>query len=112
MKLVRLVVVVSLITALSAGAGALLGMLAGRRTTLLGATVVGTIGLLVAIQIVVRMNWFNPDRTRGGAIGGLVGFGVGAPLAVMAPDQPLMLLVGTLLIGVGVIAGAGPASAR
>lgn len=112
MRLLRLILLVSGLAALGAGAGFLLGLPFGRRTSFFGATVVGTLAVLESLRLAVRLGWFDPDRRRGGAIGGLVGMAVGVPLVVMGLAQPWLVVIGIMLVGLGVVVGAGPASAR
>jgi hypothetical protein len=60
----------------------------------------------------VRFGWIDPERRRGGSIGGLCGFALAAPLAKMNLDQPLVALSVLAFVGVAVMIGAGPTSAR
>lgn len=111
-RLLRVILFISALTAAGAGLGTIAGMPFGRRTSFFGATVVGTLAVLEGLRLATRLGWFDGARRRGGAIGGLVGMAVGAPLVVMAGGQPWLSGLGVLLVGVGVIAGAGPGAAR
>lgn len=112
MRYLRLIVVTSILTGFGALLGVIVGQPLGRRTTMLGAMVGGTLALLAALQFVGRRGWFNPDRLKGGSIGGLVGLSLASPLAVMTGQRPGVLLAASALVGVGVLIGAGPSSAR
>ena len=112
MRLARIMLFISALTAGGAGLGALLGMPFGRRTSFFTATVVATLAVLEGLRLAIRLGWFDVERRRGGTIGGLVGMAVGAPLVAMGTGQPWLPLLGVLLVGVGVIAGAGPGAAR
>lgn len=103
----RVIVVTSVIAGLAALAGWLAASPFGRRTAFVAASVVGTMGVLVAIRLVADRAWFNPARTRGGSIGGLVGFALAVPLAAMPMQRPGVMLASAALIGVGVIVGSG-----
>lgn len=112
MRHVRLVVLTWIITAAGALAGSLLGNVLGRKGFFVGAMVGGTLALLGAIQLAFALQWLDADRQRGGAIGGLVGFGFASTLAVMHLDTPIIPVLVASLVGVGVILGAGPGAVR
>lgn len=107
MILLRFLLFASLLPTAAAFAGALVGLPFGRRTMFVAATITGTFGVLAMVRIGARMGWLNPDRARGAAIGALVGLGLGAPVATMTLDRPLAIVIGTLLVGVGALAGGG-----
>jgi hypothetical protein len=107
MRLLRVLLLISVLPAVAALLGALVGSALGRRTMYLVATALGTFGVLGTVALLVRLGWLAADRTRGIAIGGLVGFGLGAPLAAMGLDQPLLVLAGSMLIGLGALVGTG-----
>lgn len=112
MAVIRLLLLTSLIPALFALAGGLAAIPFGGRTMFVVATVAGTFGVLAAVRLAIRLGWLDPARVRGPAIGGLVGLGLGAPIAAMSIDKPLALVIGTLLIGLGTLVGGGPGAAR
>lgn len=112
MRYLRLIIVTSILTGLGALAGVLAGRPLGRRTAMLGAMVGGTLTLLAALRFVGRLGWFDPDRLKGGSIGGLVGLGLASPLAVMTGQHVGVLIAASALVGVGVLVGAGPSAAR
>ncbi len=107
MRLIRFFLAMCLVPAVVALAGAALGAPFGRQGLYLVAIVAGTFGVMLAVHLLVRVGWLRGDRTRGATIGALVGLGLGAPLAAMGIDQPLMVLTGSLLIGVGALVGTG-----
>lgn len=112
MAVIRLLLITSAIPALLAFAGALVATPFGGRTMFVVATVAGTFGVLAAVRLAIRLGWLDPTRQRGPAIGGLVGLGLGAPIAAMSVDQPLAILIGALLVGIGTLVGGGPGAAR
>jgi hypothetical protein len=107
-----LLLLASVLPALAALLGALAGSALGRRTTFLAATVVGTFGVLSTVALLVRLGWLDDGRRRGAAIGGLVGLGLGAPIAAMSLDRPLAVLGGAILIGLGCLVGIGKGGIR
>lgn len=112
MRHVRVAVLTWIITGTGAFVGSMLGNALGQKGLFVGAMVGGTLALLGAIQAVAALHWLDADRQRGGAIGGLVGFGFASTLAVMNPQTPIILVLVTSLVGVGVILGAGPGAVR
>ncbi len=112
LRLLRLVLLVSALPAIVALAGAWVGSELGRRVTFLAATVFGTFGVLGAVAWLVRLGWLDDGRRRGAAIGGLVGLGLGAPIAAMSLDHPLAVVGGALCIGIGVLVGIGGGGIR
>lgn len=112
MRLIRFLLLISAVPAAAALLGVAAGSPFGRRTMYLVAGVLGTFGVLGAVALLVRLDWLDGNRRRGAAIGGLVGLGLGAPLAAMALDQPLMIAAGALLIGIGALVGIGRGAVR
>jgi hypothetical protein len=108
MRILRVVLVAWLLTDCGVVVGWLIGRPFGRQPLFLGGVVLGTLAILLAIRVLVRNRWFNPDRVRGGSIGGLCAFALAAPLAAMNLDSPLIPLLVMGLVGVGVVVGAGP----
>jgi hypothetical protein len=107
LALLRFLLLASLIPAVAAFAGALVGLPFGRRTMFVAATITGTFGVLAMVRIGASRGWLHPQRQRGAAIGALVGLGLGAPVAAMTLDRPLAIVIGALLVGVGALAGGG-----
>lgn len=112
MRLIRFLMLASLLPAAAALLGAAIGAPFGRQVMYLVAIVVGTFAVLGTVELLVRVGWLAGDRRRGATIGGLVGLGLGAPLAAMALDQPMMVAAGALLIGVGALTGIGRGAVR
>jgi hypothetical protein len=110
MRILRVVALAWLLTDCGAVAGWELGRLFD--APFLGAIVVGTLAILLAIRILATIGWLDPDRRRGGSIGGLCGFALAAAFAAMNVDQPLVPLLVLGFVGLSVIAGAGPSAAR
>lgn len=112
MRHARLVLLTWIITATGAFVGSVLGTAFGRKGLFVGAMAVGTLALLGAIHLVAMLRWLDVDRQRGGAIGGLVGFGFASTLAVMHLQTPILAVLAASLVGIGVILGAGPGAVR
>lgn len=112
MRQLRLILVTSFITALAAGLGVIVGSLGGSRGRFVIATVFGTLGVLLAVRTVVRLGWFDVERRRGGSIGGMVGLALATPLVAMRPEAVAVIGGAALLIGVGVLLGAGRGASR
>jgi hypothetical protein len=112
MATLRLLVMASLVPALFAAVGALAASPLGRSATFVAGSITGTAGVLLAGRWLAALGWFDGNRHRGGAIGGLVGLGLGTSLAVTASLQPVMVAIGALLVGIGTLVGAGPGAAR
>jgi hypothetical protein len=113
MRQLRVIVIAWWITGAGAVVGSLLGDVTGARD-MVGASVLGTLALLFGIRVLASRNWLDPDRRKGGSIGGLVGFALAAAFAAVRFGTPsLLVLAGsTLLVGVGVLVGAGWDAAR
>ncbi|HEY4319726.1 MAG TPA: hypothetical protein VGM77_01005 [Gemmatimonadales bacterium] len=111
MRILRVFLVAWLLTYCGAVVGSLIGRPFGQQDVFLGAVVLGTLTILLAIKLLGRFGWFNVERRRGGSIGGLCGFALAAPLAAMNLDSPLIPLLAMALVGLGVVAGAGPSAA-
>ncbi len=108
----RVIAVTSIVTGLTALAGWLAASPFGRRTAFVVASIAGTIGVLVAIRLIADRAWFNRERTRGGSIGGLVGFALAVPIAAMPLQRPAVMLASAVLVGIGVIVGSGGGANR
>jgi hypothetical protein len=112
MRTLRVIVLAWLLTDCGAALGWAVGRPFGRQALFLGAIMVGTLAILLAIRLVAGFGWLNPDRRRGGSIGGLCGFALAAALAWAGHGTPLLALLVTAIVGIGVILGAGPSAVR
>lgn len=110
MRILRVVAVAWLLTDCGAVVGWELGRLID--APFLCAIVLGTLSILLAIRVLAARGWLDPDRRRGGSIGGLCGFGLAAAFAAMNVDRPLIPLLALGFVGLCVVAGAGPSAAR
>jgi hypothetical protein len=108
MRHLRVLLLAWLIAMAGSLGGWLIGIPVSRQGSFLGAVMLGTLAILLAIQILVRLGWLDPDRRRGGSIGALCGFALAAPLAFMLLGSPLLEAAAFFLVGIGVVAGAGP----
>lgn len=112
MRLLRLLLLTSLITAAVGGAGVALALPFGGRAQFVAGTVAGTLGVLLAIRAVIQLGWFDVERRRGGSIGGMVGLALGVPLVAMTPTNIAVIGGASLLIGACILAGSGLKAAR
>ena len=112
MRTLRVVVLAWLLTDCGTALGWGLGKQFGSQELFLGGIVLGTLAILLAIKVLVRFEWLDPERRRGGSIGGLCAFALAAPIAHANLDTPLVPLLIMGLVGFGVIAGAGPSAVR
>ncbi|MGH7584156.1 MAG: hypothetical protein ACREL5_13110 [Gemmatimonadales bacterium] len=112
MRILRTVVLAWLFVDAGAALGWALGRPFGRRALFLGGIALGTLAILAAIRVLATLGWLNSDRRRGGSIGALCAFALAAPLAAMNLDSPLIPLSVMLLVGLGVVAGAGPSAVQ
>jgi len=112
MKQLRVILVTWALAGLGASLGVGLGKWFGLQGVFLGAMVGATLAILYAMKLMVSVRWFDADRRRGGAIGGLCGLALAAPLASMNLDSPATVVLVASITGVGVLAGAGWSAAR
>ncbi len=112
MRLLRLLLLTSLITAAVSGVGVLLALPFGGRVQFIAGTVAGTLGVLLSIRAVIHLGWFDVERRRGGSIGGMVGLALASPLVAMTPTNLPAILGASLLVGACVIFGSGFGAAR
>ena len=112
MRTLRIVVLAWFLTDCGAVLGWALGRPFGRQELFLGGIVLGTLAILLAIRLLVRFGWLNPDRRRGGSIGGLCAFALAAPIAAMNMDTAVIPLLIMAFVGFGVIVGAGPGAVQ
>ena len=110
MRILRVVLLAWLLTDCGATAGWEIGKPFGG--PFVCGVVVGTLAILLAIRLLASFGWLDPDRRRGGSIGGLCGFALAAPFAAMNVDKPLVPLAAFAFVGISVILGAGPSAAH
>jgi len=85
--------------------GSILGHTAGKPGLFAGAIVGGVLGVAVAVGAVAKLHWLSPEDRRGALAGGIVGFGVAAPIAVTNLHTPVTPLLICGLAGVGLLLG-------
>jgi hypothetical protein len=112
MRHLRIVVLAWLIAGCGVVVGRMIGSLFGRQGAFLGAVVAGTLAILLAVQLMIRVRWLDPERRRGGSIGALCGFALAAAAAGIPAGRPLIQLLTFVLVGAGLLLGAGPGAAR
>ena len=88
-------------------AGSVLGNALGPAGLKVGALVGGTLATIGAVALCARFTWL-PRSGRGlGTLGGLVGYGVAAALAVTHLNSPIVPVLSCGFVGAGVLLGAG-----
>jgi len=112
MRTLRVVFFTWILTDCGVALGWLLGVAFGRQTAFMASVAVGTLAILLAIKLLVRLDWINPERRRGGSIGGLCGFALAASFAWVNVDRPLVAFLLLGFVGIAVMLGAGPSQAR
>jgi hypothetical protein len=110
--LLRFLVFTSLVPTAAGFAGTLLALPFGARTMFVAASIAGTFGVLGMSRLGVHLGWVHPGRTRGVAIGSLVGLALGVSVVAAAFDRPLAFVIGSLLVGVGAVVGGGLGAAQ
>lgn len=112
MRHIRVGLFAWLLTAAGATIGAVAGNLVGQQGLFLGASVLATLAVLLAIELLVERGWLDGERRRGGSIGGLSGLAIGGPVALMNLHSPLLAIAALAMVGVGVLFGAGRNAVR
>lgn len=112
MRTLRVVLLTWLLTDCGAVLGWVLGKPFGRQEHFLGGIVLGTLAILLAIRLLIRFEWLNPERRRGGSIGALCAFALAAPIAAMPTATPAVSLLVLGFVGLGVVVGAGPSATQ
>ena len=88
-------------------AGSMLGNVFGAPALFAGALAGGVAGVVASVQVALRLAWLAPPERRGAIVGGIVGFGVAAPIAALNLHSPIAPLASCALVGAGVLFGAG-----
>jgi hypothetical protein len=97
---------------LGAVIGSILGNAGGKRGLFAGAIVGGVAGIGAAVGFLSKLRWIPAEDCRGAFFGGVVGFGIAAPIAVANLHTPITPVLICGLVGAGVILGAGVARRR
>ena len=85
--------------------GSVLGSAAGKPGLFTGAVVGGVLGVVVAVGAVSKLHWLSPEDRSSALAGGILGFGVAAPIAVTNLHTPVVPLLICGLAGVGLLLG-------
>jgi hypothetical protein len=96
-----------LLAGLGAVAGSILGNAIGPTGLRVGALIGGAVTTAGGVGLAVRLAWLPAGTGTLGTVGGLVGFGVAAVLAVTHLNTPVIPVVSCGLTGAGVLLGAG-----
>ena len=92
---------------LGAVIGSILGNAAGKPGLFAGAIVGGAIGVGAAVVVVTRLRWLASEDRRGASAGGIIGFAVAAPIAVINLHTAVTPVLICSLAGVGMLLGVG-----
>ena len=94
---------------LGAVIGSILGNAAGKPGLFAGAALGGVLGVGAAVLAGSRLRWLAPEDRRSAFLGGIVGFGVAAPIATANLHTPVIPVLVCGLAGVGLLLGVGVA---
>ena len=83
----------------------MLGNGGGLRWLFVGGVLGGALGTVSAPCLASRLRLIAAQQVRGAALGGLLGFAVAAPLAASNLHTPVVPVLSTALIGIGVLLG-------
>ena len=104
----RLTLVVTwIVTGACAVIGSILGNAFSPRGLSAGALLGGVIGVFLSVSATIRFGWLPATARVGGILGGLVGFAVAAPIAILNLQSPVAPIASCALVGAGVLFGAG-----
>ena len=85
--------------------GSILGSAAGKPGLFTGAVVGGVLGVAVGVGAVTKLHWLSPEDRSGALAGGILGFGVAAPIAVTNLHTPVTPVLICGLAGAGLLLG-------
>jgi hypothetical protein len=89
--------------------GSILGNAAGKPGLFAGAALGGVLGVGAAVLAGSRLRWLSLEDRRSAFLGGIVGFGVAAPIATANLHSPVIPVLVCGLAGVGLLLGVGVA---
>ena len=107
MKPIPVLLVAWVLAGVGAVGGSILGSAAGKPGLFAGALLGGVLGVAAAVVVVTRLHWLLSTDRRGAFVGGIVGFGIAAPIAVANLHTPFTPVLSCGLAGVGLLLGAG-----
>lgn len=105
MKRLMLVPMTSVLSGSAAVLGSILGNAGGQLWLMGGAVLGGVIGTIAAARLASRFRVIAPRQVRAASIGGLVGFGIAAPLAASNLHTPVIPILSSALPGLGSLLG-------
>ncbi|MEO6447504.1 MAG: hypothetical protein ABIZ91_05600 [Gemmatimonadaceae bacterium] len=112
MKAQKAFVFVWLFTGVSATLGSIVGGALGRPFLFAGAILGGVLGVLGSVRLAAAWQWLAPESWRFAVLGGVLGFAIAAPIAVLNLDTPITPFFSCALAGAGALVGAGIARRR
>ena len=104
MKQIKLFFFVSGLAGLAAVFGSMLGGAASHVGLFIGAVSGGLIGVFTALVLSKRLRLISPQDVGPGILGGCIGFVAAAGLAAANAHTPIIPIVSTGLVGLGVMA--------
>jgi hypothetical protein len=111
---VRRPILLFIVAVILAGAGGMLGSMAGNAAGHLyvGGVIGGLIGAGAAAFIAGAAGWIDKSRRIPAAIGAMTGFAAAALIAVNTLSSPIGPVLSTLLVGIGAVIGARAGTPR
>ena len=85
--------------------GSILGHGAGKIGLFTGAILGGLLGIMIVVGASTKLKWLSSEDRAGALVGGMLGFGVAAPIAVTHLHTPVTPLLICGLAGVGLLVG-------
>lgn len=72
-----------------------------------GAVIGGAMGVAIGVWLAVLLRWLARDESRLATVGGIVGFLVAVPIALLNLHSPVAPILSCALAGAGALVGAG-----
>jgi hypothetical protein len=109
MRSLRILVTFWLLAGFGAVLGSVLGNAVGRTGLFLGALIGGVVGVAGAAGLLRAVGWLLREDARAAFVGGVGGFAVAAPIAVLNLHNPVTPVMSCALVGIGGLLGIGVA---
>ena len=112
MKPIPVLIAAWVLAGFGAVIGSILGNAAGKPGLVAGAVGGGILGVGAAVAAAIKLQWLASTDRRSAFVGGVLGFGVAAPIAVTHLHTPATPVLICGLAGVGLLLGVGVAHWR
>jgi hypothetical protein len=106
MRLLGIVLTGWLLAGIGAALGSILGRIVGPQALYVGAIAGAVGGIAAATDLLRWWGWLTPPHDHRARFVGLIGLAFAAPLASMSLDTPVILVLTTGLVGLGMLLGA------